>query len=55
MSDWKRLEQLPEGTVVSAYVSFAELLETEVVFQRFEGKDIDLIWLAVDFGMEASG
>ncbi|WP_342433494.1 anti-sigma factor [Neobacillus sp. FSL H8-0543] len=53
MSDWKRLEQLPEGTVVSAYVSFAELLETEVVFQRFEGKDIDLIWLAVDSGMEA--
>ena len=51
-SDWKRLEQLPEGTVVSAYLSFTELLETEKVFQLFEGRDMDLIWFAVDTGLE---
>jgi Sigma factor regulator C-terminal/Sigma factor regulator N-terminal len=53
MSDWNKLENLPEGTVVSAYLSFAELTETDEVFQRFEGKEIDLIWLAVDTGLEA--
>lgn len=52
-SDWKKLESLPEGTVVSAYVSFDKLLDTNDVFKRFEGKDLDLIWLAVYTGVEA--
>ena len=52
VSDWKRLEQLPEGTVVSAYLSFDELIDTEKVFQLFEGRDMDLIWLAVDTGLK---
>jgi hypothetical protein len=52
MSDWNRLEKLPEGTVVSAYLSFTELFETDKVFQLFEGKEMDLIWLAVDTGFE---
>lgn len=52
LSDWKRLEQLPEGTVVSAYLSFAELIDTEKVFQLFDGRDMDLIWFAVDTGFE---
>ena len=52
LSDWNRLEKLPEGTVVSAYVSFAELIETKKVFQLFEGKEMDLIWLAVDTGLK---
>ncbi|WP_066307573.1 anti-sigma factor [Bacillus sp. FJAT-29814] len=52
ISDWNRLEKLPEGTVVSAYLSFTELFETGKVFQLFEGKEMDLIWLAVDTGFE---
>ncbi|MCT2534805.1 anti-sigma factor [Aquibacillus koreensis] len=52
MSDWNQLEDLPEGTVVSAYVSFSELLETNEVFDSFQGKNMDLLWLAVDTGME---
>ncbi len=51
-SDWKRLEQLPEGTVVSAYLSFPELIDTEKVFQLFEGRNMDLIWFAVATGLE---
>ena len=50
MSDWERLENLPEGTVVSAYLSFNELLETSEVFQKFAEKDVDISWLAVDTG-----
>lgn len=50
-SDWDRLEHLPEGTVVSAYVSFKELLETSEVFQEFSAKKMDIIWLAVDTGV----
>lgn len=52
ISDWERLEQLPEETVVSAYLSFTELIETEKVLQLFKGKNIDLLWLAVDTGVE---
>ncbi|MGE7604174.1 anti-sigma factor [Peribacillus sp. NPDC097675] len=53
MSDWDKLEKLPEGTVVSAYLSFSELAETGDVLKRFEGKDMELVWLAVDTGFEA--
>ncbi|UOQ87402.1 anti-sigma factor [Gracilibacillus salinarum] len=52
MSDWNQLENLSEGTVVSGYVSFSELLETKEVFDLLEGKNIDLLWLAVDTGGE---
>lgn len=52
MSDWKMLEKLPEGTVVSAYISLAELMDTEEVFDAVEGKDFDLTWLVVDTGLE---
>ncbi|MCM3766406.1 anti-sigma factor [Neobacillus niacini] len=52
MSDWNRLEKLSEGTVVSAFVSFADLIETKKVFQLFEGKEMDVIWFAVDTGFE---
>ena len=50
MTDWETLENLPEGTVVSAYLSFDELLETSEVFQKFSEKDLDISWLAVDTG-----
>lgn len=51
-SDWNMLGKLPEGTVVSAYVSLAELTDTKQVFKLVEGKDLRLIWLAVDTGKE---
>ncbi|MDQ0271669.1 anti-sigma factor [Cytobacillus purgationiresistens] len=54
MSGWDRLKNLPEGTVVSAYVSFAELLDTDQVFQNFNGKEMKLLWLAVDTGSEGN-
>ncbi|MDW7650644.1 MAG: anti-sigma factor [Bacillota bacterium] len=51
-SDWHQLEKLPDGTVASAYISFSELLSTEEVKKRFRGKDMELLWLAVDTGVE---
>ncbi|NEU29224.1 hypothetical protein GN156_00300 [bacterium LRH843] len=52
MSDWDTLANLPEGTVVSAYLSFNELMDTNEVFSHFSGKDLDIVWLAVDTGVE---
>ncbi|MBS4209028.1 anti-sigma factor [Bacillus sp. FJAT-50079] len=52
MSEWDKLEQLPEGTVVSAYISFDQLMETSAVFDQFGEKDLDIIWFAVDTGVE---
>ncbi|MCM3111337.1 anti-sigma factor [Lederbergia lenta] len=52
MSEWDKLEKLPEGTVVSAYLSFNELVETTEVFNRFGEKDLNIVWLAVDTGVE---
>lgn len=49
-SDWDKLEKLPEGTVVSAYISFDDLLETNTVVEMFSERDMDLLWLAVDKG-----
>ncbi|MFS0784444.1 anti-sigma factor [Bacillus sp. 1P06AnD] len=51
-SGWDRLKKFPEGTVVSAYVSFSKLMSTEHVFSLFKDKDIRLVWLAVDTGFE---
>ncbi|MCE7792564.1 anti-sigma factor [Salipaludibacillus sp. CUR1] len=53
LAEWDKLEQLADGTVVSAFVSFAEFQETEEVFQLFEDKEIDITWLAVNTGVEA--
>lgn len=51
-SDWEQLKKVSDGTVASAYVSFTDFLETEDVFQHFESKDMDLLWLAVDTGID---
>lgn len=51
-SDWDRLEKLPAGTVTSAYISFPELYDTKTVFDYIDGKDLELLWLAVDSGQE---
>src|SRR5699024_8688985 len=50
--DWDQLEKLPEGTVVSAYVSFAELIESKDVEAFFLEKELDLLWLGVDTGLD---
>lgn len=52
MSDWGRLEKLPEGTVVSAFVSFNDLENTDEVFQLLGKKDLEITWFAVDTGVE---
>lgn len=52
ISDWDQLEQLPEGTVTSAYLSFSKLMNTEEVFQKFHRKNMEIIWFAVDTGLE---
>lgn len=52
MSEWDRLEKLPEGTVVSAYVSFNKLESTDKVFNLLGNKDFDITWFAVDTGVE---
>ncbi|WP_100374279.1 anti-sigma factor [Bacillus sp. FJAT-45037] len=52
MSDWERLRNLPEGTVVTSYLSFSELLETSDLFANMSGKDVEVSWLAVDTGKE---
>jgi len=51
-SDWDRLNKLPEGTVALVYISFDDLLETKDVEQLFTDKEMDLLWLAVDTGLE---
>lgn len=53
-SDWTMLENIPEGTVVSAFISFDELMETKEVFDVMENKNLELLWLAVDTGVETN-
>jgi hypothetical protein len=52
ISDWDQLEKLPEGTVISAYVSFSKLENTKDVFKLFYGKNMQILWFAVDTGLE---
>jgi mRNA-degrading endonuclease RelE of RelBE toxin-antitoxin system len=51
-SDWNQLEKLPEGTVASVYLSFHEHLQSKEVEAMFSDRPIDLIWYAVDTGIE---
>ena len=52
MSDWNRLSHLPEGTVVTAFISFNKLVDTETIFDHFSNKNFSIIWLALDTGGE---
>ncbi|MEK3890643.1 anti-sigma factor [Bacillus sp. FSL K6-3431] len=52
MAEWDRLKKLPEGTVVSAYLSFNKLVETSDVFQQFADMNFDITWFTVDTGIE---
>ncbi|MFD1067807.1 anti-sigma factor [Oceanobacillus locisalsi] len=49
-SDWNQLENLPEGTVSSAYISFDELLETDDVFTLLDDYNINILWFGVEAG-----
>lgn len=51
---WNTLEKLPEGTVAEAFISFNKLYETEEVLSMFKDKDMDLLWLAVDTGIQSN-
>ncbi|SEN93993.1 Sigma factor regulator N-terminal [Amphibacillus marinus] len=51
LSDWDQLEYLHEGTVVSAYVSFDQLMETRDVEALFADRDLFVEWYAVDTGL----
>ncbi|WP_017811715.1 anti-sigma factor [Paenibacillus shenyangensis] len=50
---WKRLEHLPEGTVVEAYISFDQYYSTDQALQLFKDKKMKPLWLAVRPGSEA--
>lgn len=52
-SEWNRLEKVKSGTVSSVYLSFSELLSTNEVFDHFKDRNLDIIWFAVDTGVEA--
>lgn len=49
-TDWNKLEKLHEGTVAEAYITFDKLYETDEVLKKFQGKNLRLLWLAVDTG-----
>ncbi|MEG0772021.1 anti-sigma factor [Clostridium sp.] len=49
---WNTLEKLPEGTVTEAHITFNKLYETDEVLNLFKGKDMELLWLAVDTGIQ---
>ncbi|MEK4443729.1 MULTISPECIES: anti-sigma factor [Niallia] len=51
-SEWKRLEKVKNGTVASVYLSFSELLSTNKVFDYLKDRNVEIIWFAVDTGVE---
>ncbi|MCM3619327.1 anti-sigma factor [Sutcliffiella horikoshii] len=57
IQEWNRLEMLPEGTVATAFISFDKIVPTQEVFERFENRDLDILWFPVDVyskeGLEA--
>ncbi|WP_181351254.1 anti-sigma factor [Thalassobacillus sp. CUG 92003] len=49
-NDWDKLENLPEGTVVEAYISFDQFYTTSQVFNRLQGQNYRPVWFAVESG-----
>ncbi|WP_106769706.1 anti-sigma factor [Paenibacillus faecalis] len=50
--DWRTLEKLPEGTVAEVYVSLDDYYTTDEILQKFEGKNMEPVWFAVDAGFD---
>lgn len=48
VSQWERLEKIPEGTVAEAFVVFDRAYPTEEALKKFLGKNLQLLWLGVD-------
>ncbi|TDF87890.1 anti-sigma factor [Paenibacillus piri] len=51
--EWVALEKLPEGTVAEAYLSFDRLFTTDELLARFEHKNMQPVWFAVDAGPDS--
>jgi hypothetical protein len=49
---WDQLSRLPEGTVAEAYLSFDRLYTPEQIAETLAPFDLELLWYAVDTGME---
>ncbi|MGV2686784.1 hypothetical protein GNF82_21175, partial [Clostridium perfringens] len=43
--DWSRLENLPEGTVAEAYVSFNRFFSTDELLKQLENRDMEAVWV----------
>ncbi|WP_031513015.1 anti-sigma factor [Desulfofalx alkaliphila] len=50
---WKTLDILPEGTVAELAVSFDTSYSLDELYQILSGYDLQLLWFAVDTGVEA--
>ncbi|WP_458120025.1 anti sigma factor C-terminal domain-containing protein [Paenibacillus sp. Z6-24] len=50
---WERLEHLPEGTVVEAFISFDKYYSTDQALQLFKGRNMKPLWLAVRPGTDS--
>ncbi|MFC4075278.1 anti-sigma factor [Salinithrix halophila] len=50
--EWERLDKLPKGTVVEAYLVFDHPRSTASVLKKMKGKDFAPVWFAVDTGDE---
>jgi hypothetical protein len=49
---WDQLSRLPDGTVAEAYLSFDRLYTPEQIAETLAPYDLELLWYAVDTGME---
>jgi hypothetical protein len=49
---WDQLSRLPDGTVAEAYLSFDRLYTPEQIAETLAPFDLELLWYAVDTGME---
>ncbi len=50
--EWDRLQKLPEGTVAEAYLSFNRFFSTNEVLKKFQDKNMEPVWFAVDTGFD---
>jgi len=51
-NEWLKLEKLPEGTVAEAYLSLDRLYSTDELLKKFEHRNMEPVWFAVDTGLD---
>lgn len=49
---WNALDMLPEGTVSEVAISFDDFYTIDEVYQMLNDYSIDIVWYAIDTGME---